>query len=172
MIERVAIVISTHGLKGEIKVFSEIGELKQMISSGKVFYKNGDIVKVTVCIATTKKDVYRIKIEGVDSIEDAEKLVRKEFFANNEDFAKKGEILVSDLVGLKVFCINNNQMVEVGIVTEIVNYGRGNMIEVATNYTGCKKMLRAYPANFDFIDKINLKEKYLILKNYIVDIIV
>ncbi len=167
---KVATIISTHGLKGTVKVFSEINSFKNLIINNSIKDKNNHIFEVESCSATNKKDVYLIQIKNVNYIDEAKKYINNELFADSENFKKSDEILVLDLLGLTVFCIMDAHQIEIGFVSEILNYGQGSMIEITSKTTN-KKIPLVYPATFDFIEKINLKEKYLILKNYSSDII-
>ncbi len=165
---KIGTIISTHGLKGHVKIFAEIGQFEKLLLANKIFTKNGDIFMSTSCKSTNKNDVYIVGIKDCNKIEDVESVIKTELFSKKEDLLEKDKILVSDLVGLDLL---NNDKVKIGVVHKIVNYGRGPMLEIINDIDNTK-IHQLYPATFDFIDEINLQKKYLILKKYEVSILV
>ncbi len=166
---KVATIISTHGLKGQVKVFAEIGSFSNLLLSGKLFYQNGDTFCVTKCKPINKDNVYIVSVSECEKIEDVEHIIRKELFAKKIDLEENGKVLVSDLVGLKVFKNTDEGKIELGVVNEIVNYGQGSMMQIES--LKGENINQLYPATFDFIESIDLINGFILLRNFDIDFI-
>ena len=122
-------IINTRGIAGEIKVESYcdspavFGKLKSIWfdDSGKVSAK---IVKAGVY------DGYAyIKLEGVTSIEQAQKLKNRVIYADRNEIPKaKGSVFIADLIGLAVYDADTG--VIYGKVEEVINRGASDIYRV------------------------------------------
>lgn len=76
-----------------------------------------------------------ISIEGVDSIEQAERYKGKELFADRDDIPKdEGAYFIDDLLGLPVYNAATN--VVLGKVTDVMNRGAGDILEITRGNGG------------------------------------
>ncbi|RZD17281.1 MAG: 16S rRNA processing protein RimM [Candidatus Acididesulfobacter guangdongensis] len=100
---------------------------------------------------------YFIKIENINSIEDAEKFRNAKVFTKKEQLRlEENEYLVSDLIGLKCLNILNQDL---GSVTEIYQ-GDTDIAEIQS-----KDALYFLPMTDDNIQEIDIKNKVIIVKN-------
>lgn len=110
-------IISTHGLKGEVRVFVITNQRERRFSPGKELFiktKTGEFVKAR--IKFFKEDPSknpRMVLEGFDDINKIEKYVKCELYApklEDDDL-----IYLSDLVGMIVVDSHDNKL---GVVKE------------------------------------------------------
>ena len=71
---RVGKIVNTHGLKGEVKVMPETSDVNNYKRYGTVFI---DGVEREIQSVKFQKDRVILKLEGIDSIEEAEKFKNK-----------------------------------------------------------------------------------------------
>ncbi|MBX4269371.1 ribosome maturation factor RimM [Clostridium estertheticum] len=108
----------THGLKGEVKVFSLTDSLERFKKLKNV-YIDGEIRKVEGCKLQADKAI--LKIEGIDTIEQAETYRNKYLMVKREDAVKltKGSYYVADLLDCAVFEEGSDE--ELGKVFDVLN---------------------------------------------------
>ncbi len=92
----------THGLKGEVKVFSLTDNLERF-KKLKSVYIDGEIRKIEGCKLQHDKAI--LKIEGIDSIEQAELYRNKYLMVSRENAIKlpEGSYYVADLLDCSVY---------------------------------------------------------------------
>lgn len=110
-------IINTHGLKGELKVFPLTDDMKRFRKLKKV-YIDGIERNVVWCKLQTKTVV--LKIEGIDSIEDAVKYKETYLEVSREDAVKlpEGRYFVTDIIGSNVIDENG---AELGRIHDIIH---------------------------------------------------
>jgi 16S rRNA processing protein RimM len=110
-------IINTHGLKGELKVFPLTDDMKRFRKLKKV-YIDGIERDVVWCKLQTKTVV--LKIEGIDSIEDAAKYKETYLEVSREDAIKlpKGRYFVTDIIGCNVIDENG---IELGRIHDVIH---------------------------------------------------
>lgn len=108
-------IINTHGIKGELKVYPLTDDMKRFRKLKKV-YIDGVERNVVWCKLQTKTVV--LKIEGIDSIEDAVKYREKYLEVSREDAVKlpEGSYFVADIIGCNVIEENGNELGEISDV--------------------------------------------------------
>ncbi|MDP4087960.1 MAG: ribosome maturation factor RimM [Bacillota bacterium] len=112
-------IINTHGLKGELKVFPLTDDIKRFKKLKTVLLNDAE-VKVVWCKIQIDKVI--LKLEGIESIEAAEKLKGEYIKVKREDAVKlpEGRYFVVDIVGCKVVDTNGK---EIGTVKEVIFTG-------------------------------------------------
>lgn len=95
-------IINTHGLKGELKVHPLTDDIRRFRQLKKV-YINGEERIISWCKFQNDKVI--LKIEGIDSIEDAMKYRNKYLEVSREDAIKlpEGRYFIADLIGCNVY---------------------------------------------------------------------
>ena len=162
----VAVVISTHGLRGQVKIFSQVENFEDLALNDCIFDSENKNIKFLSVKKTGKTDVYIVKIDNINSIEEAEKYIKDKLFSKKEFLNKNNDFLLIDLIGMEVFQKDaNGDEVVIGIVSNVVKYGTNSMMEIEFNIDG-NKIDELVPANFNFIEKIDLDKKRLLLKQY------
>jgi 16S rRNA processing protein RimM len=147
-------IINTHGIKGEVKVYPLTDDIKRF-RKVKTAYIDGVCKNIIWCKIQSNKVI--LKIEGIDSIEEAEKYKNKyiEVSRNEAVELSEGEYFIADIIGCKVFDKNN---IELGEVYDVIKTGSNDVYWVK----GKKEIL--VPALKNIILDINIIENKIIIK--------
>lgn len=124
---QVGVVTSTHGVKGEVKVYPTTDDakrfkrLKEVIMDGKA----GDVLLEIEGVKFFKQFVI-LKLKGVDSPEEAAKLRQKSLYVTRKNAVRLGrdEYFIADLMGLRVLDEDNE---EIGILREVLETGANDV---------------------------------------------
>lgn len=94
-------IINTHGIKGEVKVYPLTDDIRRFRKL-KAVYIEGVLIKIAWC--KLQSDRVIIKLEGIDSIEQAQRFKNKYLEVKREDAVSlsEGEYFIADLIGCTV----------------------------------------------------------------------
>ncbi|AUI71400.1 ribosome maturation factor RimM [Companilactobacillus alimentarius] len=153
---RVGTIVNTHGIKGELKVVPITDFPEDRFKSGsKLFFKKNKTTEEFIVESARKhKQFVLLKLKGYDNINDVEKYVKSELFAEGELTSElnDGEFLYKQIIGLKVV---DKELGEIGQITEIMELGSNDVWVVkGTKY---KEVLLPYIK--DVIKKVDLDKK-------------
>jgi len=141
---RVGVIAGTHGLRGEVKVFPTTDEPARFLDLEKVILDTGREER-TLKIRSVKffKKFVILGFEGMDRIEDVEKLKGSELLINREDAIplEEGEYFIPDLLGLKVVTDDGR---ELGVIKDVIETGANNVYDVQ-NEDGARILIPAIP---------------------------
>ena len=151
-------VNNTHGIKGELKLTlwcDDIDYLKQL----KTLYLDNKGEKPFVLkSARPQKNLAIIKLEGVDSIEQAETLKGRVLYCNRDDAViDENANYIADLIGCYVVDIDTDE--EYGRVEDVLNYGSCDIYDVES---WGKHIL--IPATPDIVKEINTEYQVIKIK--------
>jgi 16S rRNA processing protein RimM len=110
-------IVGTFGLKGQLKV-EVMTDFPERFDAGNTVYLRGEPVKIKDLM--WHQTQARIKLEGINKIDDAE-LLKWEYLQVPEDERpdmEKNEFYVSDLVGMN---LETEEGVVIGTVDEIIS---------------------------------------------------
>jgi len=102
----IGLINNTHALKGELKVRNYSNSQKRFEELKSILIKNGDeYVSYDIEKVRYQNDVVLLKLQGVDTIEQAETLKGKSIYIERKDAPKLNddEYYVADLIGSKVY---------------------------------------------------------------------
>ena len=144
----------THGLKGEVKVFS-LSDSLERFKKLKNVYIDGEIRKVEGC--KLQSDNAILKIEGIDSIEQAELYRNKYLMVSREDALELPEdsYYVADLIDCSVFDTDGE---ELGKVFDVLSTPGNDVYWVK----GKKEVL--IPVLKDIVVSIDIVERKIVIK--------
>lgn len=125
---RVGTIVNTHGIKGELRVIPITDFPEDRFKSGaKLYLKNKDqVTEFTVESSRPHKSFVLVKFKDFDNINDVEKFVKSELFADGEEVSglNEGEFLYKQIIGLTVI---DDVLGEIGKVTEIMELGSNDV---------------------------------------------
>lgn len=102
---KVGVVTSTHGVRGEVKVFPTTDDAARFKKLKEVVLDTGKEKKVLE-IQGVKffKNMVILKFKGIDNINDVEQYKTKDLYVTRENAVKlkKDEYFIADLIGLSV----------------------------------------------------------------------
>lgn len=124
---QVGVISSTHGLKGEVKVFPTTDDANRFKKLKEVILDTGKEQR-TLEIQTVKffKQFVILKFKGMDTIEDVEKYRGKSLLVSRENAVKleKDEFFTADLINCEVY---TEQEERIGILTDVLETGANDV---------------------------------------------
>ncbi len=127
---QVGIITSAHGIKGEVKVFPTTDDVNRFKKLKEVILE-GKRENTTVSVEGVKffKNMVILKLKGIDTMNDAEKLKNTPLLVTRENAVKlkPGEYFLCDLIGLNVETEDGNFL---GTLTEILQTGANDVYVV------------------------------------------
>ena len=141
---RVGVITGTHGLRGEVKVYPTTDEPARFLDLEQVILDTGREERVLKLrsVKFFKKFVI-LGFEGMDRIEDVERLKGAELLIPREDAyeLEEGEYFIPDLLGLKVV---TDDARELGVIRDVIETGANN-VYVVKNEDGKEILIPAIP---------------------------
>ena len=155
----------THGLRGEVKVIPETDDPKRFkvldtVFLGKESARATPHTVVSVRLQHTKRGpTVVLKLEGIDTVDEAATLRRLSVFARQEDLPPLAddEFFLHDLIGLDVL---TDQGEAVGTIADVLEMPANNVYVVAR--TGRPDAL--IPAVPAFIDDVDIEGGRLVVR--------
>ncbi|WP_367565628.1 ribosome maturation factor RimM [Lacrimispora sp.] len=129
---RVGVISSTHGVKGEVKVYSTTDDINRFKTLKKVILDTGrEHMELEIQNVKFFKNMAILKFKGYDSIEDIEKYKGKDLLVTRDQAVKLGpdENFIADLIGLTVVTEDGE---EFGTLTDVIKTGANDVYEVKT----------------------------------------
>lgn len=154
---RVGVAVSTHGLKGEMKVYPTTDDAQRFLDLRDV-YIGSPHEKLCVEGARFFKNMVIVKFKGLDRIEDVERLKGLDIFVSREDAVplEEGEYYYADLIGMKVYLSDGGYF---GILKDILETGANDVYIINSEEHG--EVL--VPAIDDCIKDVNIEEDTMII---------
>ena len=152
-------IVNTNGLKGIVKVnpFTDDVNIFEQIKYVYIELKD-ELKKVKIEQVRYNKNQVLLKLEGIDSIEEAEKYrtcyIKKE--KKKQEELGKDTYYIVDLIGLNVFSTEGEML---GILEDVFPTGSNDVYVVKDNLG--KQIL--IPAIADVVKEIDLKNKKMII---------
>lgn len=152
-------IVNTHGLKGEMKIYSNTNRENIILKLKEV-----NISETAYEVQSIKmiKNMFLVKLKGIDTIEQAEKFLDKKIERKIDqkeitESEKNQEYFIKDLMGMDVF---NETDVYIGKLKEVFETGANDVYQVVTD-DGKEILL---PAIKQVILDVDLKNKKIKVK--------
>ena len=154
---KVGKIVNTHSLKGEVKVISSTDFEEERFKKGsKLLITRGNqlIREVVVQSYRNHKNFLLVKFEGIDSVEEAEKLKNLQIKIDSDEVGKleENEFYFHEIIGCQVFDENDRNL---GEIIDILTPG-ANDVWVIKGENG-KEILIPYIE--DVVKKIDITNK-------------
>ncbi len=124
---QVGIITSTHGVRGEVKVFPTTDDVRRFKKLKEVILE-GKRERQTLHVEQVKffKNMVILKFKGIDTINDVEKFKGCPLLVTREHAVKlkPGEYFICDLIGLDVW---EDTGVHLGSLTEVIQTGANDV---------------------------------------------
>ena len=151
---RVGVISSTHGVRGEVKVFPTTDDPARFEDLETVFLDTGrEKLKLEISGVKFFKNMVILKFKGYDNINDIEKYRGKDLWITRDQAVPLGEDenFVADLIGLSVV---TDQGETLGVMKDVMFTG-ANDVYVVERENGKELLL---PAIKDCILDVDLEE--------------
>ncbi len=124
---QVGVISSTHGVRGEVKVYPTTDDVRRFKKLKEVILDTGK-EQITLEIESVKffKQMVILKFKGIDNINDVEKYRQKSLYVTRANAVRlsRDEYFIADLMGLKVI---NEEEQEIGILREVMETGANDV---------------------------------------------
>lgn len=154
---RVGVISSTHGVRGEVKVFPTTDDPARFEDLETVFLDTGrEKLKLEISGVKFFKNMVILKFKGYDNINDIEKYRGKDLWITRDQAVPLGEDenFVADLIGLSVV---TDQGETLGVMKDVMFTG-ANDVYVVERENGKELLL---PAIKDCILDVDLEESVM-----------
>lgn len=129
---KVGVITSTHGIKGEVKIFPTTDDVRRFKKCRELILDTGK-EKKTLEIEGVKffKQFVILKFKGYDTINEIECCKGKELYVTRENAValEKDEYFIADLIGMEVLDEEENP---VGRLTDVIETGANDVYCVET----------------------------------------
>lgn len=153
-------ISKVHGLSGEVKFLPHSRELENISNLERIFiYKNqgSPPSELTITKSRTHKNSAILTIKGIDSLEDAEKLVGNIVYVERSDLneLEDGEYYWNDLIGLKTFTDAGEF---IGVVESLIDRSMQSLLVVKN-----EEKEHLIPLTEPIVKEIDLEESKIII---------
>jgi len=127
---QVGIIASTHGVRGEVKVFPTTDDVKRFKRLKNVLLDTGkEYLEWEIESVKFFKQFAILKFKGIDNINDIERYKGKSLYVTRENAVRlrKDEYFIADLIGIKVFDENGD---ELGILKDVIETGANDVYSI------------------------------------------
>jgi 16S rRNA processing protein RimM len=124
-------ITGTHGLKGEVRV-QPWADSPEFLAEFDELYLDRGARTIEITAARVHKNMLIMKIKGVDTIDDAEKLRNKILYINRDDVElEDGAYFIQDLIGLEVLDDENGE--RIGTLADVSETGANDVYHIKTD---------------------------------------
>lgn len=124
---QIGIITSTHGVRGEVKVFPTTDDPKRFKRLKEVILDTGK-EKRTLEIEGVKffKQLVILKFKGIDNINDVEKYRQKSLYVTRKNAVRlsRDEYFIADLLGMEVI---DEQEQKIGVLKDVMETGANDV---------------------------------------------
>lgn len=129
---QVGVITSTHGVRGEVKVFPTTDDPARFKKLKQVILDDGK-QQIDLEIASVKffKNMVILKFKGIDNINDVEKYRRATLLVTRENAVPlaENEYFIADLIGLSAVSDEGEKL---GTITDVLQTGANDVYVVTT----------------------------------------
>lgn len=124
---QIGVITSTHGIKGEVKVFPTTDDVKRFKKNMEVILDTGkEEIFLTIEGVKFFKQFVILKFKGIDNINDVEKYKTKPLYVTRENAVKlkKDEYFIADLIGIEVWEDDGSKL---GVLKDVIETGANDV---------------------------------------------
>ena len=152
-------IVTTHGVTGECKVYPWCDSPALFRRLKMLYWDAAGMRGVKVTGAKTVKEMAVIRLEDVDTVEAARRLVGRVLYAAREDIPlAKGRYFIQDLIGCTVADAVTGQ--EYGTVTGVTHPANCDIYEIRT--PSGETVL--FPAVEEFLDSVDTENERILVR--------
>lgn len=127
---RVGVIASTHGIKGEVKVFPTTNDLNRFKSLKNVWMDTGkEELELEIEGVKFFKKFAILKFKGIDNINDIEKYKGRDLYVSRENAQRlrRNEYYIVDLIGVSVWEEDGRYL---GVLKDVIETGANDVYAV------------------------------------------
>ena len=127
---QVGVITSTHGVRGEVKVFPTTDDVRRFKKLKDAILDTGK-EQLNVEIESVKffKQFAILKFKGFDNMNDVERFRQKSLYVTRKNAVRlsRNEYFVADLIDINVFDENEQ---ELGVLKDVISTGANDVYEI------------------------------------------
>lgn len=152
---KIAKIVSSHGLNGEVKIFPYTDDLKGFKEYKKIYVDGEELEIISQKIASK---FIVLKLKGFDNIDDVKKLLNKDAFIDKAQMPslEEGDYYIHDLIGMEVYSEANEF---IGTVKDVMETGANHVLVI--DHDGKEALIPFVKA---FIKELDLTSKKIKVK--------
>jgi len=149
-------IVNTHGLKGEVKVYSYTDEEKRILKLKKVYISGKEYAVESMKV---QKQMFLMKLKGIDTIEETSSIMDKMCYREieNDESNEEQGFFIKDLIGLKVIDTDGD---EIGTLKEVFRTGANDVYEIVDSNNKSTYI----PAIKKVVKSIDIKSRKMIIE--------
>ena len=153
----------THGLDGKVKVVPAIDCVlfEKYVKNNQIFISDIQSKEIKVDIVAFNGKSFICKIDGINTIEDAKSILKKNIYIETEE--DDDYIDPESILNFDVFVENEKTLY--GKIVDFGDYGSGNLIEVKLSNNRTSEF---YMCNKVDILNINQEKHYIVIKKRVI----
>ena len=127
---KVGVITSTHGVRGEVKVFPTTDDVNRFKKLKQVkLFTGKEYLSLEIESVKFFKNMVILKFKCLNLIEDVEKYRQKDLFVERKDAVrlKKDEYFIADLIGVQVF---GEDGALIGTLKDVITTGANDVYAV------------------------------------------
>lgn len=127
---KVGVITSTHGVRGEVKVFPTTDDVNRFKKLKQVkLFTGKEYLPLEIESVKFFKNMVILKFKGLNLIEDVEKYRQKDLYVERKDAVrlKKDEYFIADLIGVQVF---GEDGALIGTLKDVITTGANDVYAV------------------------------------------
>ncbi len=157
---RVGVIMSTHGIKGEVKVYPTTDDAERFLAlkEKEVLLDTGrEMLPLVIENVKFFKNLVILKFQGIDNINDIEKYRGRDLLVTRENAVplEEGEFFICDIIGSTVYEEDGSVF---GTLRDVMETGANDVFVVETG-DGREVLL---PYIDDCIREVNVEEKRIV----------
>ncbi len=123
-------IVGTHGIKGELRVECWCDSPDFFCQLKKVYLQEGK--QCLEVRSRVHKHIAIMKVKGIDTIEEAERLRNKVLYMDRNDVQlEEGAYFIQDLIGMAVYDVDNGTLY--GKVTDVMQTGANDVYQITAD---------------------------------------
>ena len=152
-------IVATHGIRGEVRCQYFCDSADFLCEFEELYLdKNGE-KPVEISRAYPHKNVVIMKIEGIDTVEDAQKLIGKTLYMDRDDVELPEDVyFIQDIIGLVVKDIDSGEVY--GKISEVYQNGATDVYSIKKE-NGTELM---FPYIDEVVKKIDIEAGEMLIK--------
>ena len=121
-------IVTTHGLKGEVKVFPWTDSPEELLDIDVLYFNKGQ-TPVEIETARLQGNMALLKFQGIDTIEEAQGFRGKILYADRKDIPlEEGQYFIQDIIGLRVLDADDGRLY--GTVADVSKTGANDVYHI------------------------------------------
>lgn len=152
-------IVATHGVRGEVRCQYFCDSAEFLCEFDELYLDKKGEKPVEISRAYPHKNVVIMKIDGIDTVEDAQKLIGKTLYMNRDDVELDEDVyFIQDIIGLVVKDIDSGEVY--GKISDVYQNGATDVYSIKKE-NGAELM---FPYIDEVVKKIDIEAGEMLIK--------